>query len=540
MFEPTVALSTSVNWLLTYAIHSTILICACWLVCHLVPGVSDRVRDFLWKLALTGALVTASVQVGAGIRPELGAFEVDTGTSVATVQPTTTEPVEAGVRRHTIVTDAGSFTMELAHHEGSRTTAAAAPVEPPMWPWVLVGLWGLGATMSLLRIFVGQRRLRRQLKDRKEVLDDPVLEAFLTLCRDAKIGRKVRLTSSSAIDTPIALGKSEICLPERALGSLTPRQVLAVLAHELGHLQRRDPRWMKIAGTIEAVFFFQPLNRLARRQMQAVSEYLCDDWAVRHPGTGEHLATSLATVASWKGGIDATPLGPAVLRRGRPFVKRVNKLLDRKRDRSPSEGGAARYGAVLGILGAMVWLAPGVVSARPEPVQKKIARAEPEPVEPEPVEEIAAEVVEEEVVEREEVIIIERERCGHRCGHGHLHGHVRSESWPFGSGLHFWGWPGIEADPDFDFDFRIHIGTPEVHIDIDDHWSDHGRHDRFHERMDRARERHERDVERAQRRHERAREKAERRFERDMRRLERELDDADDLVEHILLHELFD
>ena len=39
-----------------------------------------------------------------------------------------------------------------------------------------------------------------------------------------------------------------------------------MLAHEIAHLVRRDPQWLVLARAIEMVFFFQPLNRLARRR----------------------------------------------------------------------------------------------------------------------------------------------------------------------------------------------------------------------------------------------------------------------------------
>jgi beta-lactamase regulating signal transducer with metallopeptidase domain len=61
---------------------------------------------------------------------------------------------------------------------------------------------------------------------------------------------------------------------------LEPEEQDSMLAHEVAHLVRRDPQWLVLARAVEMVFFFQPLNRLARRRIQEVAEYLCDDWAV--------------------------------------------------------------------------------------------------------------------------------------------------------------------------------------------------------------------------------------------------------------------
>lgn len=64
----------------------------------------------------------------------------------------------------------------------------------------------------------------------------------------------------------------------------------------LGHLSRRDPLWVRIVASVETLFFLQPLNRLARKELQDASEFLCDDWAVERTGTPLVMARSLARV----------------------------------------------------------------------------------------------------------------------------------------------------------------------------------------------------------------------------------------------------
>src|SRR5256884_8916222 len=82
-----------------------------------------------------------------------------------------------------------------------------------------------------------------------------------------------------------------------------------MLAHELAHLARRDSLWLAGASLIERFFFFQPLNRLARRELETTAEYLSDEWATRKTGSPVALAKCLATVAEW---IQASPLGVPV------------------------------------------------------------------------------------------------------------------------------------------------------------------------------------------------------------------------------------
>jgi HEAT repeat protein len=167
----------------------------------------------------------------------------------------------------------------------------------------------------------------------------------------------VHLTASHAISSPVALGGSEICLPLAALEGLEPAQRRAMLAHELAHIVRRDPQWLILGCVVERLFFFQPLNRLARRGIQESAEYLADEWAAQQSG-GVPLARCLVKVAEW---IEASPLGVPVagMAEQRSQLRaRVTRLLERG-DVPPSRGRTAIAASVAG-LAATVLFAPGV------------------------------------------------------------------------------------------------------------------------------------------------------------------------------------
>jgi hypothetical protein len=56
----------SAAWLLTYVIHSTLLLGAAWLASSRLIR-SNVLRDLLWKAALVGGLITATAQVSGVI-----------------------------------------------------------------------------------------------------------------------------------------------------------------------------------------------------------------------------------------------------------------------------------------------------------------------------------------------------------------------------------------------------------------------------------------------------------------------------------------
>src|SRR5690348_12122003 len=62
-------------WLLTYLVHSTLLLLVAWLVTSRTR-VSDVARDIIWKCALVGGLVTASVQLSVAREPLGGQLDL--------------------------------------------------------------------------------------------------------------------------------------------------------------------------------------------------------------------------------------------------------------------------------------------------------------------------------------------------------------------------------------------------------------------------------------------------------------------------------
>src|SRR5687768_17595510 len=56
-------------WLFTYALHSTLLLATAWLATRRLSDARAGLRERVWKFAILGAFLTASVQVGLGFEP---------------------------------------------------------------------------------------------------------------------------------------------------------------------------------------------------------------------------------------------------------------------------------------------------------------------------------------------------------------------------------------------------------------------------------------------------------------------------------------
>ncbi len=321
---------TMFAWLLTYLIHSTVLLGLVWLVTRrrrLEPAVSE----LLWKVAILAGLVTGTIQSRLQLSPPAA---MTLPVAALPAAPTVGQPAAHATEP---AVDPGTPGSRPGSADPTLSRAASLPV-------LVVLLWGAIALASSL--YYVARRLAATLAE---------------LQRTTGYRGRVRLTMARTISSPVALGRSEICVPELALSELGAEQQRSMLAHELAHLARHDSLWLVGASLIERFFFFQPLNRLARRELETTAEYLSDEWAMRKTGSAVSLAKCLATVAEW---IQASPLGVPVAglaERRSLLVARIARLLDGRLPQSP----ASRRGwAVLATLGvaATVAAAPRVSS----------------------------------------------------------------------------------------------------------------------------------------------------------------------------------
>ena len=347
------------GWILTYAIHSTALLVAAWVISGRVK--SHRIRETLWKTALFGGFFTATGQTLLRSSPLGGRMLMP----AVVVERSPADTPSAGLDR--AATDASDqdkvSDKDKDKEKQEAAVSSAASRSLPPFEQLFAAAWLVGAVVLLGRYLFRRALFERRIAARREVLGGPVAEMLQELCEAAGITRPIRLTASAALPSPVALGTAEIAMPEAAFTDLDPGQQRSMLAHELAHLDRGDPRWLTASCLAECVGFLQPLNRLARRRLMESAEYLCDEWAVRRTGSGVLLAKCLAKVAEW---LETAPrtLPVAGMAEDRShLVARVRRLLDGAPfPRSPGRK-TLMFGS-FGIIAATVLALPAVSLAR--------------------------------------------------------------------------------------------------------------------------------------------------------------------------------
>jgi Zn-dependent protease with chaperone function len=372
------------SWCATYFVHSTCLIAGVWLFLRRRRTAGHALRETLWKTALVGGVVTASVQMWLapvspfgnltlkleGIRLPIAAAmlapDANSTTSIdgldALHQPALIR--YAGDGESYTPTDLSAVDSAREFGEFSLDSQTEAAVILPLsdgshlasdqlpagagnrWTFTqrigrvaaaLPPTYALLFAMALLAIVLGIARcgwqtisLRRKLAHCQLIVGGPARELLDELLRVVPQSPQVRLLLARGDSEPAAFGISRwtIVLPPRAAFDLTEDELRALLAHELAHLVRGDSLWLYISRAVCSCLAFQPLNHLARREWQRTAEFLCDNWAVSRTGAPLALARCLTEVASWRLAGPASAAILAATGRKSGLVDRIERLLD--------------------------------------------------------------------------------------------------------------------------------------------------------------------------------------------------------------------
>ncbi len=200
------------------------------------------------------------------------------------------------------------------------TQTAITWMEPYMSNFV--GIWLIGMVFFLVRLqgsilYLSKMRTTN-LKPVSAEWQWKVKELSLQL----GIKKTVRIMESGLAEIPMVIGnlKPLILVPVGLLTGLAPREVEAVIAHELAHVKRYDYLINIVQTVIESVLFFNPAVWLVSQAIRKQREHCCDDIAVKCCGNQMIYAHALTNLGAWS-------LKPPVLSMG--LFKSKNELFQR-------------------------------------------------------------------------------------------------------------------------------------------------------------------------------------------------------------------
>jgi beta-lactamase regulating signal transducer with metallopeptidase domain len=249
--------------------------------------------------------------------------------------------------------------------------APASSLDATAWSGRLEGAASLvsaAAGLGLLKFLAELAALRSGLARRRAVREPRLLERLQRLQRRSGLA-SVTLSETTGIESPLVLGRREICVPLAVVSKLSDAELDAVFAHELAHLERGDGLWFPAVRCLHSVFWLHPANHWLASRFRASAELASDDRAVALTGDAPALARALVRVATARRARERLAPTPSMVRPASGLARRVRRLTEAQRA-LPLDGARARRWsfATLGVAGAMaVTTSVRIVEAGPAP-----------------------------------------------------------------------------------------------------------------------------------------------------------------------------
>jgi beta-lactamase regulating signal transducer with metallopeptidase domain len=301
-------------------------------------AVARALVHFLWQGALVG-VVTAGVlalldkgrastryAVAAGALFLMAALPIATasrlnGRAAGPEKPVTLAAAAVTAERAVSVAPDPLARAPLAARAGSAAQARTPGI--PLLPWIF-GLWLAGVAALSLYHLGGWSRVRHLPRQGRPAGEE--LQALARdLCRRLGIGRAVALLESSVIPVPMMMGwlRPVVLVPASALTGLSPRQLEAILAHELAHVRRHDYLINLLQTAVETLLFYHPAVWWVSAQVRRERENCCDDLAVAVCGDRLGYARALADLE----GLRAPASSLVLAASGGSLVERIRRLV---------------------------------------------------------------------------------------------------------------------------------------------------------------------------------------------------------------------
>ena len=192
-------------------------------------------------------------------------------------------------------------------------------------PWAVLA-WFVGMGCFVVRHLGGLWSLHTLRTHGLIPVSAEVKEVFEQTKARLGVRRLVKVFESARVLTPMVIGtlKPVVLLPCSALTGLSPRELEALLTHEIAHLRRWDDLANFFQCAVETLLFFHPALWWISRKVREERELCCDDLAVAQGVERRDLAHALGHMALWQ----TEALQPSLAATGHmPVLARIKRLL---------------------------------------------------------------------------------------------------------------------------------------------------------------------------------------------------------------------
>ena len=160
---------------------------------------------------------------------------------------------------------------------------------------MMLTIWSAGVTILMIRLAFSLGWIRHMRNTASP--EDQIQLVLNQIVQRLKLKIKPGAAGSALVSSPLTIGylKPLILFPVGIINHLSPKDVEAILTHELAHIVRRDYLSNLVQSFIETLFYYHPVTWWISGIVRTERENRADDLAVSW--CGDHLGYAKALMA---------------------------------------------------------------------------------------------------------------------------------------------------------------------------------------------------------------------------------------------------
>jgi D-alanyl-D-alanine endopeptidase (penicillin-binding protein 7) len=255
----------------------------------LIGALGWTLLHFVWQGALVGCATAVVLTALRNARPERRYLAACAGLLLCLAWPAA--ELVLALRGGAQAVGIGAGLPGLASRVADGGAAGMLSWLQAHLDWI-VGLWTACTAALALRMALGLLWI-----ERAGDATDPAWQARLsTLAARCGLDREVRLRVIDGLSSPVTAGwwRPVVLVPAALLTGMSPQLLEALLAHELGHVQRHDYLVNLVQNVIETLLFYHPAVWWISHRIRIEREQIADDFAAGRLGEPRRLALALS------------------------------------------------------------------------------------------------------------------------------------------------------------------------------------------------------------------------------------------------------
>ncbi len=167
---------------------------------------------------------------------------------------------------------------------------------------ILVMIWLLIVCARCVQLSIGLNRLGYLRRTAVFEVDDEWKDKIAELAKKLGITQIIGIAESHLTKVPLVIGhlKPLILIPVGLLTAIQPKQIEAIIIHELAHIYRRDYLVNILQSFMEIMFFFNPAVLWLSALIRTERENCCDDIAIKETSSKINYISALVSCQEYQ------------------------------------------------------------------------------------------------------------------------------------------------------------------------------------------------------------------------------------------------